>query len=127
MALNLVFSFTFSRFFAQIGWMPHGGLALANSLATALEVTTLYFLMRRRLRTLDGKSIGRGFGQAAAGVLAMAIALLVWLHSPGPTWLLGVGGVALGGAVYGLVMAILKVPELQTVYLAIRRRLTSAH
>ena len=33
----------------QIGWMPHGGLALANSLATALEMVGLWYFMRRRL------------------------------------------------------------------------------
>ncbi|HWA15390.1 MAG TPA: murein biosynthesis integral membrane protein MurJ, partial [Gemmatimonadales bacterium] len=35
MGLNVVFSFTFAWVFSKWGWMPHGGLALANSLATA--------------------------------------------------------------------------------------------
>jgi hypothetical protein len=82
--------------------------------------------MRRRLQAMNGRSIGRGFGQAGVGVLAMAIALLAWLRSPGPSWFLGIGGVALGGAVYGLAMVLLRVPEVQAVYLAVRRRLTSA-
>ncbi|MDP2975227.1 MAG: murein biosynthesis integral membrane protein MurJ, partial [Anaerolineales bacterium] len=50
MSLNVVFSFAFSALFTQIGWMPHGGLALANSLATELEAVTLFLLMRRRLK-----------------------------------------------------------------------------
>ena len=49
MGLNLGFSFLFSALFSRIGWMPHGGLALANSFATTLEMVLLLVLMRRRL------------------------------------------------------------------------------
>ena len=49
MSLNLAFSFLFSAWFERLGWMPHGGLALANSLATALEMVGLLYFMRRRL------------------------------------------------------------------------------
>ncbi|RLD06256.1 MAG: hypothetical protein DRI32_02875, partial [Chloroflexi bacterium] len=49
MSLNIVFSIAFAALFEQIGWMPHGGLALANSLATALEMVLLMILMRKRL------------------------------------------------------------------------------
>src|SRR5258708_27543173 len=34
-SLNIILSFAFSALFTRIGWMPHGGLALANSLATS--------------------------------------------------------------------------------------------
>jgi putative peptidoglycan lipid II flippase len=37
MGLNIVFSLIFIKVFEFIGWMPHGGLALANSFATALK------------------------------------------------------------------------------------------
>lgn len=123
MGLNLIFSFVFSSWFGRIGWMPHGGLALANSLATALEVTMLFVLLGGRLKGMAAASIGRGFAQAAAGLLAMSLALWIWLHGTGPAWYIGIGGVAIGAAVYGLVMVVLKVPELQTVYRALRRRL----
>jgi len=39
MSLNIVFSFAFSALFASLGWMPHGGLALAMSFETALEMS----------------------------------------------------------------------------------------
>jgi len=55
MSLNLLFSFFFSRLFIRFGWMPHGGLALANSVATTLEAILLIWLMRKRLDGLDGK------------------------------------------------------------------------
>jgi putative peptidoglycan lipid II flippase len=53
MGLNVIFSFAFSALFENIGWMPHGGLALANSLATALEVTALLIIMRTRLNGIN--------------------------------------------------------------------------
>ena len=42
MALNVVFSLLFSAWFAQAGWMPHGGLALALSLIHISEPTRPY-------------------------------------------------------------------------------------
>ena len=40
--------------------MPHGGLALANSLATALEAIVLFIVMRKRLNGIEGNHIMRG-------------------------------------------------------------------
>jgi putative peptidoglycan lipid II flippase len=48
MSLNVVFSYAFSALFTRLGWMPHGGLALANSIATTLEMAGLLILMRRK-------------------------------------------------------------------------------
>ena len=58
MSLNVLFSYMFSREFMKMGWMPHGGLALANTLATALEMVALVILMRRRLGGLNGEESG---------------------------------------------------------------------
>ncbi len=126
MTLNVVFSFAFAAGFARLGWMPHGGLALANSLATALEMTALFILMRRRLKGIDGSTIWRGFAQAALGTLGMGLVILLWSGASGSVWLFGLGGVALGGAAYGLAMWVLKVPELATALDALARRLKRA-
>lgn len=126
MTLNVILSFVFSGWFSQMGLLPLGGLALANSSATALEVMTLFLIMRHRLNGLEGGSITRGLLQAAAGTLAMTLVLLLWLQRSGPGLLIGLGGVALGGAVYLLMMWALKVPELHTVYQVLRRRLSPA-
>lgn len=111
MSLNVVFSFAFSALFTQIGWMPHGGLALANSLATALEATVLFLLMRHRLKGLDGARIAKGLAQAALGTLGMSLVLIVWMQvaSSYPVWLVALGGVTVGGAVYGLGVWALKI------------------
>src|SRR6185295_17686955 len=98
MGLNVVFSLAFARLFSQIGWMPHGGLALANSLATALEATALFVFMRRRLNGIEGSHIGRGFIASALATLGMGIGLLFWSQATlsMPRWFVALGGVALG-------------------------------
>jgi putative peptidoglycan lipid II flippase len=113
MTLNVAFSFGFSALFRRIGWMPHGGLALANSLATALETTGLLILMRRRLGGIQGYRVYKGFGSALLGVAGMSLALWLWLaltegHS---TWWVSVGGILVGSAVYGFILILLRVPE----------------
>jgi putative peptidoglycan lipid II flippase len=123
MTLNVVFSFGFTAAFAEIGWMPHGGLALSNSAATALEMTALLLLMRRRLNGLQGGGVGRSLTQAASAALLMSLSLLLWLQLRAPVWLLGLGGAALGVAVYFAALRALKVPELDAVYRGVMRRL----
>lgn len=125
MGLNVAFSLLFSNWFARIGWMPHGGLALANSLATGLEAATLWIVMRRRLGGLEGQHILRGTGQAVLAASVMAVVLVGWLGltSARQAWLVGVGGVAIGAMVYGLSVLALKVPELQLALNLIKGRL----
>ena len=71
MGLNVVFSITFARLFEQIGWIPVGGLALANSLATALEATALFIFMRRRLNGIEGRSILDGAWRVSVAASAV--------------------------------------------------------
>jgi putative peptidoglycan lipid II flippase len=125
MGLNVVFSFVFSRFFIQIGWMPHGGLALANSLATALEATALFIFMRRRLRGIEGNYIVRGFAACAVAALGMGIGLWLWIQATGglARWIVALGGVAIGGIIYGVGVILLRVPEIRMLTNAITRRL----
>ncbi len=113
MTLNILFSFLFSYLFNRIGWAPHGGLALANSLATALEMVGLLVLMRRRLNGLDGSLVASGVLQAGAATLAMCLALWAWtVKFPGlPVWLAAAGGVTVGGVVYAAAVMALGVQE----------------
>jgi putative peptidoglycan lipid II flippase len=124
MGLNIVFSFAFSALFSRIGWMPLGGLALANSLATALEAAALFIIMRRRLNGIQGVSIARGFLIAAVTSLGMGVILVVWRQVSGEMnlWLVGVGGIALGGLAYGLSLVALRVPEVHTLLGFLQKR-----
>jgi putative peptidoglycan lipid II flippase len=126
MGLNVAFSFGFSRLFLQIGWMPHGGLALANSLATALEATALFIVMRKRLNGIEGNFLAKGFAASALAVAAMGLGLLVWIQLTSNRGILltALGGVTLGGGMYLLSMWAMRVPELSTIVNGIRRRIT---
>jgi putative peptidoglycan lipid II flippase len=115
MVLNVIFSFGFAWLFSQLGWMPHGGLALANSFATALEAVALFILMRKRLNGIEGKSIVDGVWRVTVSTLGMAIGLLLWIQFTGGMnrWIVVLGGVVIGGLVYLLGVVILKVPEIK--------------
>lgn len=125
MGLNVVFSLTLPGVFIRLGWLPHGGLALANSVATTLEVGVLLWLMRKRLNGLQGRYVITGAAKSAAAAAAMSAGLVWWLSSMAERspWLVGLGGILLGGLIYGLVLVILRVDELKTVFRAVSRRL----
>jgi putative peptidoglycan lipid II flippase len=125
MGLNVVFSFVFSAGFKSMGWLPLGGLALANSLATALEAAVLFVFMRRRLNGLQGPYILRGFGTAALSALGMALGLLAWINWMGgqSRWVIALGGVMLGGLIYGLGVLALGVPEIKMLTRMVSTRL----
>jgi putative peptidoglycan lipid II flippase len=125
MGLNVVLSFILSGWIARLGWMPHGGLALANSVATALEATALFVTMRRRLKGIKGDTLLRGVVYSSTGTLVMGLAVLLihYALSARPVWVNVFLGILGGGSAYALTMAALRVPELKEVLQAIRRRL----
>ena len=129
MGLNVYFSVLFSAWFVRIGWMPHGGLALANSLATGLEAICIVFLMRRRLGGLEGQHVLKGASQAVLATVVMALVIWGWLviaHEQ-PVWIIAVGGILFGGAVYGISVLMMRVPEAQSVINILKRRLKAAN
>jgi putative peptidoglycan lipid II flippase len=131
MTLNILLSIAFLDLFTRWGWMPHGGLALANSLATMLEMIVLVYLMHGRLQGLEGRQILVAFVKAAIAVFIMALVLVAWTNQVinQPTWLLVVGGVALGAGVYGILVLILGVKEarnlMRSVGQKVRQKLSS--
>ncbi len=125
MGLNVVFSILFAKLFSSIGWMPHGGLALANSFATALEAAALFIVMRKRLNGIDGKQILNGFALSALGVLSMTLVIFSWFYLGKnlSVWVVAPIGVIAGGGVYFVALWILRVPELQYLVSGVLRRL----
>jgi putative peptidoglycan lipid II flippase len=102
MSLNVIFSLLFPYLFESVGWLPFGGLALANSLATGLEMSVLWVLMRRRLDGLEGKIVLDGFIKSGLATLLMSLVLWGWLvlTQNQPAWLIVLGGILLGGGTY---------------------------
>jgi putative peptidoglycan lipid II flippase len=108
-----------------VGWMPHGGLALANSVATGLESIVLVILIRRKLNGLEGAYVWQGVGISALGTTLMAAVVIGW------RWLLGGGSLVIelfgalgaGFVVYVGLMWVLKMPELRGMMTAMVSRI----
>jgi putative peptidoglycan lipid II flippase len=124
MSLNAVLSLTLPGLFRSWGWAPLGGLALANALATTLEMVILLVLMRFRLKGLHGRHLLSGAVQAALGTLVMGLLVWGWLAlTAGHSNLAAVlGGAATGGIAYALVMLVLGVPEMRQLIGGLLRR-----
>ncbi len=125
MGLNIPLSIAFSAWFARLGWMPLGGLALATTVAQAVETSTLLFLLKKRLNGIHGRDLIRGTGSSLLGCLVMAAALLLWLtvlgdRSPA---LITLGGVAIGGIIYAFMMITMRVPEIKGLLSAVQQRI----
>ncbi len=125
MGLNIIFSITFVLWFNRMGWMPLGGLALAISLSTALETSTLFLLLRKRLHGIQGQELAKGTAVAALGTLGMSAALLLWLQVMRnyPASVTTLGGVVIGAGFYVLVLIFLRVPELHILFQWMKRLL----
>lgn len=125
MTLNIGFSFLFSALFTHARWMPHGGLALANSLATAIEMSILLIIMRRRLNGLEGRSILEAVWKGTAACLVMGGALYAWLNgwASDSMGLLTLGGIILGVTSYAAILWVLKTREIRGLWGAISRRI----
>ncbi|TES89667.1 MAG: murein biosynthesis integral membrane protein MurJ [Anaerolineales bacterium] len=124
MTLNVVFSLTFPGIFERYGWMPHGGLALANSLATSLEMVVLLWLMNRRLRGLEGHHVLTGTVKSLLATVGMSAGLAWWVGVVvgQSVWLISLGGIALGGVVYGVLMWVLQVEEVRGIVASVKVR-----
>ncbi len=126
MLVSIGLSLLFPSMFSSLGWMPFGGLALAVSVSTALEVTTLFMIMRRRLNGIHGQDIARGFVAAALGAIAMSAALVFWLQAMRikSAALTTLGGVVIGGAVYAAAMLAFRIPEVGSLVRMLKQRLS---
>ena len=100
MSLNVALSLACVALFRGWGWMPHGGLALANTIATTLEMIGLLLVMRRRLRGLEGGHLGQGVFQAALASTVMGLVVAAaWQVAAHWPLALGLSGVILLAAV----------------------------
>jgi len=115
MILNLLFSLSFINIFGKIGWAPLGGLALANSLATALESLLLLYILQKRLQGLDLLKMIHALRPVLVSASIMAVFLYLWgiILVDLPVWFVGLGGITLGAGIYLIVANILRAQEVQ--------------
>ena len=96
MILNIILSLLL------IGPLLHGGLALANSVATIIETSVLLVILRGRLGGVDGRRLLRSV--VKIGLSAVAMGLAVWwfdgLAQNSHILVRGGGAIILGGAIY---------------------------
>jgi len=123
MLLNVALSLTLPSVFESVGWQPHGGLALANTLATALEMLGLLWIIRNRLDGLEGRHslpmVLRSAG--ASALMGVALVVLLWALPGISALLLAPAGIVLGAAVYLGAAWALGVEEIRAVTRWVRR------
>jgi len=124
MLLNVVLSFSLSALFSKVGWMPHGGLALANSIATLLEAITLLFFIRLRLNGLNFQWILKGFFQFlfASACMGFIILSLFSILGGKQVWLVLLSGLLSGGGSYLIIIVLMKNPELISIYRVLKEK-----
>ena len=126
MALNILLSLLW------IGWLGYGGLALANSVATGIEMVVLVWLLGRRLGRVDLAALGSSLLRSGLAAAGMGGALFLWLGWLGgqadvaallpPGWVAGLGGLLLSGLVYAALSLLLGNRELQSFAALLPRR-----
>ena len=124
MGLNILLSLAFLRAFALLGWMPIGGLALSNSLATTAEMVLLLSIIRQRLQGLEGQRMAASLARTglAALVMAAAAGAIALLLAGARAWLAGGLAILAGVAVYAVASLALGSAEPRAVWTMVRTR-----
>ena len=107
MALNIALSI------ALIAPLAQGGLALANSIATILEVSTLLVILRRRIGNMDEHRVVISTARIVVAAIAMAVVLVPFAdHFASSPIFVAVIGTPIGAAVYFVVTFALRSEEI---------------
>jgi putative peptidoglycan lipid II flippase len=126
MALNVGLSFLW------VGRLDHGGLALANTTATTLEMGLLLVLLHRRMAGLEGRALAAALLRAAvavAGLIAVQSGWQQWvetliLEPVLKPWLAALGGIGTGALVYLLIGRLIGSREVRWLIGLVRRTQT---
>lgn len=112
---NVALSLSLPRVFGWLDWPPFAGLALANAIATLLELALLLLLMRRRTGGLEGQRMWITLAKGGAASLIMGGALIGWrvLTRYTSVWVNGGFGILFGLAVFFFTARLLRVEELE--------------
>ena len=123
MSLNVVLSLTLPGVFAWMGLPAHGGLALANSVATLLEMGGLMALLRPRLGGLEGRALGASVARSGLAAGAMGLLLALWQRAlPGASGaVVGAGGILLGAGAYLMGAILIGMDEVRAVRTMLNR------
>ena len=112
-----------------VQWLGHGGLALANSTATTLEMVLLLWLLRRLIGGFDYAQLGLAIGRQVLAAAIMGGSVWAWLRwQPQPpdslsaVGIITFGGFLIAALVYLTLAFLLRSQELQPAFAMLRRR-----
>jgi putative peptidoglycan lipid II flippase len=123
MVLNIALSLLLAPAFASMGLLSFGGLALANSIATALEAVVLYALLLRREPRIDPRVVAITFFKSALAAGVMAGVLFAWLRLAGDGLLATLAAMVIGAAVYFGLSLVIRNNAVQPAFALVARRL----
>jgi len=123
---NLMMSFVFGGLFTKIGWMPHGGLALANSSATIIECIILLLLMKKKLAGLHERSITEAISKSVVASLGLVGVILLVGKIIGIeiVWKYLVVSIVSGLFVYGFLLIMLGSSDVKTIIPMVLNKIT---
>jgi len=126
MGVNILLSFLLMVAFAGVGLAPHGGIALASSIAVTVEMVWLIITLRRQPGMLSVAALGKPLARIllSGGVMALVLAVLLRVLANATPWLVAPAGILLGGVVYSLTSLVLGSEEPRLVMRRIRQQLT---
>lgn len=129
MVLNLILSLFFMFNFGEPGNLsrgPHGGLALANTIATTLEMFILLWLLRNRLHGLESRRLALSALRLGSAAACMGVLLWVMPRLPPvagwPAQAVGIFGICVGTVVYFLAAWMFRAEEVRLVPRLVFRR-----
>ena len=111
--------------FALMWPLQHAGLALASSLSAYLNLVLLCWLLRRRLGVIGARETLRSLARTCTASLALGVWCLAVAGRLGAGWqgtVRTLGALVVGAAVYAIVAAALRAPELRALFGMLRRR-----
>lgn len=107
-----------------LGPLRQGGLALANSIATTLEMLVLLYLLRPRLEGVDGALLVKAVLKmvVGAGVMSLVIVLVSAAPFAQNSLVYLVSGLVFGGGAYFLTLLVLRSDEIRLAVVMARQK-----
>ncbi|MGI6036742.1 MAG: murein biosynthesis integral membrane protein MurJ [Limnochordia bacterium] len=130
--LNILFNTLLSIFFLQFTGLGHGGLALAFSLTSIINLAASLYLLRNKLGGIGGPLILKTMAKSALAAAVMGfgayyageyIGLVVDLQRTAGRLIQVGGGIAVGVLLYAVLIFLLRMEELEYVGNRVKGRL----
>jgi putative peptidoglycan lipid II flippase len=104
--------------------LAQGGLALANSIATILEMLLLLVILRRRLGDIDSRRMAVSVARIVLASIIMGAGLIVFknIFAASSAILIAIVGAAIGAAIYFAATLLLRSEEIVFVLAKINRK-----